>query len=128
MEEKQKQGFETGYRLVHCSNPKCNQVLYEKSRVYWNHAPRRMVCAKCENEVVFQGTHFNTHMMDQIIYFYSCDTCRAEYFLTVPMYKKYCSNCKVEHYRSRSYHLRAPLPPYDITNSCFPLNENVKVA
>lgn len=128
MDEKQKQGFGTGYRLVYCSNPKCKQVLYEKSRAYWNHAPRRMICTKCENEVVFQGTHFSSDAMDQISYIYSCDVCKVEYFLPVPMYKKYCVNCKIEHYRSRSFHLRAPLPPHDSAKSCSPSKESARAA
>jgi hypothetical protein len=113
-----KQDLRGGFGLVRCASPECSQVLYEKSQVYWNHAPRKLICSKCENEVVFQGTNFSSDSMDQIAYIYWCEYCKEEYFLRIPMYKKYCGVCKVDHFRSRTFHLRAPLPPHDPSSSC----------
>ncbi|OGW81669.1 MAG: hypothetical protein A3G33_08420 [Omnitrophica bacterium RIFCSPLOWO2_12_FULL_44_17] len=116
-----KQDLKGGFGLVRCSSPECSQVLYEKSQAYWIHAPRKLICSKCENEVVFQGTDFAGNSMHEISYIYSCNSCKEEYFLRIPMDKKYCSVCKTDRYRSRSYHLRAPLPLHDPTNSCIPV-------
>lgn len=120
---KRKQDLKSGFGLERCSNADCSQVLYEKSQAYWNHAPRKMICSKCESEVIFQGTDFAGNSMDLIVYIYWCDSCKEDYFLTIPMSRKFCNVCKVERYRSRSYHLRAPLPPHDVENSCIALNK-----
>lgn len=116
-----RQDLREGFGLARCSKLECSQVLFEESQVYWNQAPRRLICNKCKNEVVFQGTEFSSHPSDQIIYIYWCHLCKEEYFLTIPLGRKYCSVCKVTRYRSWSFHLRAPLPPHDPSNSCAPL-------
>lgn len=119
---KGKQDFKGGFGKVRCTSPECSQILYEKSQAYWQHAPRKMICTKCESEVVFQGTDFAGDAMDQIVYIYWCDFCKQEYFLKIPMAKKFCNVCKVDRYRSRSFHLRAPLPPTDPGSTCIPVN------
>ncbi|GEM_PF-4519783 len=111
--QKRKQELRGGFGLERCANPNCSQVLYEKSQAYWKHAPRKLVCGECEREVIFQGTAFASSNMGEIIYVYWCDFCKSEYHLRIPLVKRYCSVCKIEWYKSRSFHLRAPLPPHD---------------
>ncbi len=125
---KRKQDFKGGFGFERCSNSDCSQVLYEKSQAYWVEAPRKMICTKCESEVVFQGTDFAGNSMDQMIYIYWCDLCKEDYFVRIPMIRKFCNVCKVERYRSRSYHLRAPLSPNDPSSSCIPINNKKYVA
>ncbi len=125
---KRKQDLKGGFGIERCTTPECAQVLYEKSQAYWNHAPRKMICSKCETEVIFQGTDFSGNSMDLIVYIYWCDFCKEEYFLKIPMAKKFCNVCKVERYRSRTFHLRAPLPPHDPGNSCIPVHSGSNAA
>lgn len=125
---KRKQDFKEGFGIERCSNPECSQIFYENSQAYWNHAPRKMICSKCESEVIFQGTDFSGNSKDQIIYIYWCDFCKVDHHLRIPLVRKYCSVCKVEWYKSRSFHLRAPLPPYDASVSCIPINNKSSVA
>ena len=117
-----KQELRGGFGLERCSNPACSQVFYERSKAFWTHAPRRMICGRCRQEVIFQGTDFSADSMDEIIYVFWCDVCKGEYHLRIPLVKKYCTVCKSEWYKSRSFHLRAPLPPHDPSCSCIPLN------
>ncbi len=125
---KRKQDLKGGFGLERCSNPECSQVFHEESEDYWKYAPRKMICTKCESEVVFHGAEFSSNKMNRIIYTYWCDLCKEEYRIKIPMSRKYCGVCKIDWYRSRSYHLRSPLPPHDAANTCIPLNpgeENV---
>ncbi len=122
-----KQDLKNKFGLVRCGNPECAQVFGENSQAYWNYAPRKLICSSCENEVVFHGADFASSDMSEIAYIYRCDFCKEEYYLKIPMDRKYCSVCKIEWYRSRTFHLRAPLPPQGHPNSgvTIILNKNV---
>ena len=118
---KKKRDLKGGFGLQPCSNPECSQVFDEKSEAYWKFAPRKMICTKCESEVVLNRTGHAANS-SEMLYIYWCDFCKEEFGLKIPLTRKYCSVCKVDWHISWAYDLRAPLPPYDPSNSCIPLN------
>jgi len=119
---KRKQDLRGGFGLERCSNPECSQVFDEKSEVYWRNAPRKMICAVCESDVIFIGRDHSSDQMNRDIYIFWCSVCEVEHRLTVPMNRKYCGACKKEWYRSRTYYLRAPIAPHDLTSTCIPVS------
>ena len=91
---KTKAGLRGGYGHIRCPNPKCDYLLFEASKRYWQTSGiERMPCPTCGQSASLIACLQSENDAGELIVRYWCRKCELCFEKTMVGVRKYCTGC-----------------------------------